>query len=76
MRIFIFKSEADARLRAFAGDLDGSKLPAQFRPWRAIGSIAADGDPPHQLPRAQIEKAINDQGFQLWRMKVGRKTTR
>ena len=69
MRIFVFKSEANEELRAFAGDLDGSKLPSQFRPWNAIGSIAADKDPPHQLSRKQIEKAINDQGFQLWRMK-------
>jgi hypothetical protein len=44
-------------------------LPSQFRPWHAIGSIAADRDPPHQLSRRQIEKAINEQGFQLWRMK-------
>ena len=74
MRIFVFKSGANADLRAFAGDLDGSKLPIQFRPWHAIGSIAADGDPPHQLSRAQIEKAINDQGFQLWRVKRKTKT--
>jgi hypothetical protein len=46
MRIFIFKSEVAARLRDFAGDLDGSKLPAQFRPLRAFGSIAPDRDPP------------------------------
>jgi len=32
MRIFIFKSEVDRKLRAFAGDLLGSKLPDQFRP--------------------------------------------
>lgn len=32
MRLFIFKSEVDARLRAFAGDLDGSKLPAHLGP--------------------------------------------
>jgi hypothetical protein len=69
MRIFVFKSDANANLRAFAGDLDGSKLPTQFRPWHAIGSIAADKDPPHQFSREQIEEAINDQGFQLWRMK-------
>jgi hypothetical protein len=50
-RIFIFKSEVDA--------------PAQFRPWRAFGSIAPDGDPPYQLPRAQMEEAINQQGLRL-----------
>jgi hypothetical protein len=69
MRIFIFKSGSNDELRAFAGDLGGSKLPSQFRPWHAIGSIAADRDPPHRLSRRQIEKAIEDQGFQLWRMK-------
>jgi hypothetical protein len=75
MRIFIFKSKVGVRLRAFAGDLDGSKLPAQFRPWRAFGSIAPDRDPSFQLPRAQIEETINQQGFQLWRMKAGTKAT-
>jgi len=69
MRIFIFKSEVDGKLRAFAGDLLGTRLPDQFRPWRAVGAIAPDSEPPHRLPRAQIEKAINDQGFQLWRMR-------
>jgi hypothetical protein len=68
MRIFIFKSEAKPDLRAFGGDLTGSQLPKQFRPWRAIGAIAPDGDPPHELSRDAIEAAIKDQGFQLWRM--------
>ena len=40
MRIFIFKSEAKPDLRAFGGDLAGSQLPKQFRPWHAIGAIA------------------------------------
>jgi hypothetical protein len=69
MRIFIFKSEVDRKLRAFAGDLLGSKLPDQFRPWRAVGAIAPENEPPHQLPRAHIEQAINDHGFQLWRIR-------
>jgi len=69
MRIFVFKSGANANLRAFAADVAGSSLPSQFRPWHAIGSIAADKDPPHQLSRKQIEKAINDKGIQLWRLK-------
>ena len=74
MRIFVFKSESNVNLRAFAGDMDGSKLPIQFRPWRAIGTIAPDKDPPYQLPRPQIEEAINQQGFQLWRVKSEAKT--
>ncbi len=68
MRIFIFKSEKSPALRAFAGDSEGSKLPQQHGPWHAIGVIRPDVDPPHRLPRAAIEKAIGDQGFQLWRM--------
>jgi hypothetical protein len=68
MRFFIFKSEASPDLRAFGGDLTGSQLPKQFSPWRAIGAVAPDRDPPHNLSRDAIETAIKDQGFQLWRM--------
>jgi hypothetical protein len=68
IRIFIFKSEARPDLHAFAAELDGSRLPKQFRPWHAIGAIAPDRDPPHQLSRQVIEQAIRTQGFQLWRM--------
>jgi hypothetical protein len=68
MRIFIFKSEARPDLRAFSGDLAGSQLPKQFRPWHAIGAVAPDRDPPHELSRDVIENAIKTQGFQLWRM--------
>ena len=68
MRIFIFKSEARPDLHAFGAELDGSRLPKQFRPWRAVGAIAPDRDPPHGLSRQMIEQAIKTQGFQLWRM--------
>ena len=68
MRIFIFKSEASADLRAFGGDLAGMRLPSQFKPWRAVGAVAPDRDPPHNLSRDVIEKAINSQGFQLFRL--------
>jgi hypothetical protein len=70
MRLYIFKSDAKTDLRAFAGDLLGSKLPDQLGPWHAVGAVAPGGTPPHQLSRVAIEKAINDQGFQLWRMKA------
>jgi len=68
MRIFIFKSEARPDLHAFAAELDGGRLPKQFRPWRAVGAIAPDRNPPHGLSREVIEQAIKTQGFQLWRM--------
>jgi len=68
MRIYIFKSDANDGLRAFAGDPSGAKLPDQFRPWHAIGVIGPDKEPPHRLPRHEIERSIDAQGFQLWRM--------
>jgi hypothetical protein len=68
MRIYIFKSDADKELRAFSDDPSGGKLPGRFRPWHAFGVIAAGKDPPHRLPRQEIERGIGDRGFQLWRM--------
>jgi hypothetical protein len=68
MRIFIFKSEVNPDLRAFGGDLDGSKLPSQFEPWSAVGAVAPEQVPPYKFPRDVIEKAIDDQGFQLFRL--------
>ena len=69
MRIFVFKSEANPELRAFGGDLAGIKLPAQFKPWRAVGTIAPNQDLPYKLARDDIEKAISECGFQLFRLK-------
>jgi hypothetical protein len=75
MRLYIFKSDAKRELRAFAGDVAGSKLPGQFGPWEAIGVVSSDRDPPHNLPRDEIERAIADCGFQLWRLKPKTKAT-
>jgi hypothetical protein len=41
MKLFIFKSHASSELRAFAGDITGSKLPDKFSPWHVIGVVAA-----------------------------------
>jgi hypothetical protein len=68
MRIFIFKSDASPDLRAFGGDLAGGQLPKQLGPWHAVGAVAPDQKPPHELSRNVIEDAIKTQGFQLWRM--------
>jgi hypothetical protein len=67
-RIFIFSSDA-SNLRAFAGDAAGSKLPTKFGPWHAVGVIGPHKEPPHKFVRADIEKAIDTQGFQLWRLR-------
>jgi hypothetical protein len=68
MRFFIFKSETKPDLRAFGGDLVGTQLPSQFKPWRVVGAVAPDQQPPYNLPRDAIERAIKDQGFQLFRL--------
>ncbi len=68
MRIFIFKSEANANLGAFTGDLAGLRLPGQFKPWRAVGAVAPDKNPPYNLSRDVIESAINARGYQLFRL--------
>jgi hypothetical protein len=74
MRISVFKSETTAGLRAFAGDPDVKKLPRQHGPWAATGAIAPDGTPPYKLPRDAIEKAIDAEGFQLWRLRTKKGT--
>jgi hypothetical protein len=68
MQIYIFKSEANRDLRAFSDDQGGQKLPAQFRPWHAVGVVKPDAPPPNNLSRAVIEKAIAATGFQLWKL--------
>jgi hypothetical protein len=68
MRLFIFKSEASPDLRAFGGDLVGSLLPNQFKPWHVTGAVAPGQDPPYNLSRDAIETAVKDRGFQLWRL--------
>jgi hypothetical protein len=74
MRIYVFKSETTAWLRAFAGDPDVNKLPGQHGPWTATGTISPDSAPPYNLPRDAIEEAINAEGFQLWRLRTKKGT--
>ena len=69
MRMYIFKSETTKDLRAFAGDPAGAKLPGNHAPWTATGVVRADEPPPHTLSRETIEKAIESEGFQLWRLR-------
>ena len=75
MRMFIFKSEANRELRAFAADQGGQQLPKQFAPWHAVGVVREDKAPPHNLNREAIEKSIASQGFQLFRTKAKKAAT-
>jgi hypothetical protein len=68
MRFYIFKSETTKDLRAFAGDTLGTKLPDNHAPWTVTGVVAAEAVPPHKLSRETIEEAIQNEGFQLWRL--------
>ena len=69
MRLYIFRSKASTGLRAFVGDAAGRKLPDQFRPWQQIGGVRSEDAPPYDLSRDTIEKAIDTDGFQLWRVR-------
>jgi hypothetical protein len=69
MRLFMFKSEGNRALHAFAPDPGGEQLPARHGPWTAVGVVREDKDPPYRMSRKAIEKSIADQGFQLYRMK-------
>jgi hypothetical protein len=69
MHIYVFTSETNNALRAFTDDASGGKLPQQFAPWKANETIAPGSALPHRMARDQIEKAIVDCGFQLWRVK-------
>ncbi len=70
MNIYIFKSQANAELRAFSQDQGGQNLPKQFRPWHAVGVVKPDAAPPNNLSRDVIEKSIATAGFQLWKLKA------
>ena len=68
MRIYIFKSETRAELQAFAGDPGGGMLPKHHGPWTVTGIVGATRDPPNNISRDAIEKAIATHGFQMWRL--------
>jgi hypothetical protein len=70
MRIYVFKSETRTDLRAFAGDAAGSKLPQQHGPWIVVGVVRPEADLPHKFSRLSVERSIDNDGFQLWRLRA------
>jgi hypothetical protein len=69
MRLFMFKSEGNRGLHAFAPDPGGERLPSRHGPWTAVGVVREDKEPPYKMSREVIEQSIADQGFQLYKMK-------
>lgn len=69
MRLFMFKSESNRDLQAFAGDPGGGKLPTRHGPWTAVGVVREEKNPPYNMSRELIEEAISSQGFQFYRLK-------
>ena len=69
MRLFMFKSEGNRGLHAFAPDPGGEHLPSRHGPWTVVGVVREDKDPPYRMSRAAIEQSIADQGFQLYKLK-------
>jgi hypothetical protein len=70
MRIFMFKSETQTGLGAFAANPDRHKLPTKLGPWAVVGVVQPERAPPHGLDRNLIERGIESQGFQLYRRKA------
>ena len=73
MQIYIFKSESQPRLARVFGRSRRPELPAQFRPWHAVGVVREDATPPNNLSRDLIEASIASEGYQLWKLKSGKK---
>lgn len=69
MMIYTFASDAPNRLFAFVGDRAGVSLPERHGPWKVVGEIGPDEKIQNGLDRKQIEQAIYEHGYQMWRMK-------
>ena len=67
--VYKFASSTRTGLFAFAGDQVGSKLPERHGPWTLTGNIQPDEQFPHKISRSSVEEAIDDPGFQMWRLK-------
>jgi hypothetical protein len=67
--VFKFTSGSKPTLFAFAGDRPGTSLPEKYGPWIADGFVRPTDAMPHKLDRGTVERAIETQGYQLWRMR-------
>jgi hypothetical protein len=65
--LYMFRSEKNAELNAFAASASGERLPPKYAPWIGTGSLSPHAAPPFGLSRAAVEKGVAANGFQLWR---------
>jgi hypothetical protein len=70
MRLFIFTSQAKPTIHAFSADSSGSKLPEKLAPWTFTRMLGSRQGLPHNLSREAVERGINLEGYQLWRLKA------
>ena len=66
------RTDLDVRMKEIAGQAGGLSQRLKTDP---VGVIRDDKDPPHKFNRDAIEKAIESEGFQLFRMKSAKKKT-
>jgi hypothetical protein len=69
MTLYIFRSQKNSEINGFAATPKGEALPGKFGPWTLTETILPSRALPHGLNRAQAEKGVIDNGYQLWRMK-------
>ena len=67
--IYKFASDGTKGLFAFSGDPAGGKLPERHGPWSSTGKVQPHEAIPHRLNRESIVQAIDDHGYQMWRLK-------
>jgi hypothetical protein len=67
--IHTFSSTNGSGLHACTDDPEGRSLPIRHGPWKHVGRVQAGRDLPHGLDRGTIEKAIEANGFQMWRIR-------
>ena len=73
MRLYMFTSQAKSDLHAFAADERGTRLPPKYAPWGLTGTLGTRASPPHNFARRDIERAVESDGFQLWRTHLSEK---
>lgn len=62
---YLFRSETDPQLQAFADDSAGSRLPAENGPWILVRLVSADEDWTHTTTRDVVAAGVATNGFLL-----------